>query len=397
MNNKIRGFFTGAIIALAVIPSYCGDWTFAAEPAAAVPEAPEPKAPAVESRGVWVDKSDLYKGKEYLLSALDSLKNANFNTLYLPVWHKGWVTYPGSAYAPIDPDIEKIDPQMLSWLINEAHKRGLMAQAWTEYGFGTYYTPDAAADPSRGAILDKNPELTAVDSDGNPYEHIKEWGYFYYLCPVNPASQEILMALFSEIVAKFPFDALNLDRIRFPNEKFCFCEYCKKQFLADTGYALTPDIFSDQQRLAAFRSWRKARVTDFVAKLREKIKAARPGMPMTAAVWYDSELDNKGQDWPAWIKNGYLDFALPMIYWPNNYATIYASTALVKDKKRMAVGISADACTKEELNRQVQYIRLMNLSGTAFWSLNPLLKITDYLRGTVFQEPALPYAGIKKK
>ena len=384
------------MMATAIMPASCEDWTFAAETANVIlSEVPAVKGMAVESRGVWVDKSDLYKGKDYILSALDSLKNANFNTLYLPVWYKGRVSYPGSAYAPIDPDIETIDPQLLSWLIAEAHQRGFMVQAWTEYGFGTYHTPDAATDPSRGAILDKNPELTALDKDGLPYEHIEEWGYFYHLCPVNPASHQILIALFTEIVTKLPFDALNLDRIRFPNENFCFCEYCKKKFLEDTGYALTPDIFSDPQRLAAFRRWRKVQVTDFMAKLRQKIKAARPGMPITAAVWYDSELENKGQDWPSWIKKGYLDLALPMIYWPGNDATINSSTALVKDTKKMAVGISADACAKEELKRQVEYIRSKKLSGAAFWYLSPLLKMTDYLRDTVFQEPALPYAGKK--
>ncbi|MCX5785880.1 MAG: family 10 glycosylhydrolase [Elusimicrobia bacterium] len=396
MDRKLF-FSTVLTLALAAAPAGCEEWIYTAGAAGILPpEISAAKKMAVESRGVWVDKSDLYKGMNFMLSALDSLKNANFNTIYLPVWYKGRVAYPGSAYAPIDPDIEKIDPRMLARLIAAAHERGFMVQAWTEYGFGAYHTTDAAADPSRGAILDKNPELTALDKDGLPYEHIKEWGYFYHLCPANPASHKILAALFTEIVAKLPFDALNLDRIRFPNENFCFCEYCKKKFLEDTGYRLTPDIFSDPQRLAAFRRWRKIQVTDFMAKLREMVKAARPGMPVTAAVWYDSELENKGQDWPAWIKKGYLDLALPMIYWPGNDATINSSAALVKDKKKMAVGISAEICTREELKRQVEYIRSKKLSGAAFWYLSPLLGMTDYLRDTVFQEPALPYAGEKE-
>ncbi len=367
------------------------------ETAAAIP--PDVQLPAAlaltESRGVWVDKSDLYKGKEYLLAALDQLKAANLNTLYLPIWHKGWVTYPGSAYAPADPDMAKVDVKLMSWLIDEAHKRGFMVQAWTEYGFGTYHTPNALTDPSRGAILDKRPELTSVDKDGRPYEHIPEWGYFYSMCPVNQASQDIVIALFTEALKVLPFDALNLDRMRFANANFCFCDHCKKKFREDTGYELDSSIFDDPERLASWRAWRKAQVTAFVGRLRAAVKDARPGMPVTAAVWYDTELDNMGQDWPAWLRKGYLDFAVPMVYWSGNDATVDGSAGLAPARGKVGVGISAADCPKEEVARQVRHARAKKMGGVAFWYLNPLLGMADYLKAEVFPTPAQPYAGTR--
>jgi uncharacterized lipoprotein YddW (UPF0748 family) len=272
-----------------------------------------------------------------------------------------------------------------------------MVQAWTEYGFGTYHTADAASDHSRGVILDKDPGLTAIDKDGKPYEKIADWGYFYHMCPANPVSHGILSDLMVEIVTKLPFDALNLDRVRFPEDTFCFCEHCRKQFLADTGYKLDPSIYSDGVRLAAWRKWRKARVTDFMALLKKKLAAARPGMPVTSAVWYDSELDKKGQDWPEWMRKGYLDFAVPMIYWKDNDVTVDGTAALAPAGTKMAVGISAEDCGKEEVRRQVEHARAKGLGGAAFWFLGPLLDMTDYLHATVFQEPALPRAGVERK
>jgi len=401
--SRKTSFVFGWIFCLAAGPLMGGTavdaLAAAAGPARARDAAPEPQMaaqPAVESRGVWVDKSDLYRGKEYLTAALDKLKEMNLNTLYLPVWHKGYVTYQGSAYVPLDPDLAKVDPALLSWLVAEAHKRGFMVQAWTEYGFGTFYTPDPSSSPSRGAILDRHPELTAIDDEGNPYEHIPEWGYFYHMCPANPASHEILADLLAEAVTALPFDALNLDRIRFPGEHFCFCPYCKAKFKEDTGYELDPSIFSDPGRMAAWVKWRKARVTDFMALLSAKIRAARPGVPITSAVWYNSELDNKGQDWPTWMRKGYLDFAVPMIYWAGNDDTVNGTVSLAPSARRTAVGISAADCTKEEVARQVRYARSKRTGGVAFWYLNPLLGMADYLED-LFPSPALPYAGAAQK
>jgi uncharacterized lipoprotein YddW (UPF0748 family) len=63
----------------------------------------------VETRGVWIDKSDVYKGKESLLAMFDNLTASHFNLVCLPVLHRGEVLYPKSKYLPQDKKAAALD------------------------------------------------------------------------------------------------------------------------------------------------------------------------------------------------------------------------------------------------------------------------------------------------
>lgn len=338
--------------------------------------------PSAEVRGVWVDKGDLYKGREWMVSMLDKLSSAGFNTVCLPLFYKGYVSYPGSKYVPQDPKLTA-DPDIIPFLIQEIHKRGMTAQAWTEYGFGTHHTKDIT-EKTHGAILDAHPELTAIDANGLPYEQIKEWGYFYGMCPSNPKSHEILGNIFLEAMSKMPFDALNLDRMRYANTKFCFCPYCREHFAKDTGYALPEKGLPDGTVLKAFMDWRKTQVSKFVAALAPQVRKMRPNVKITAAVWYAGELDNMGQDWPLWLSNGFIDLAMPMIYWPGNDGVVQATLNLSGDPSKVAVGISSEDCNAKEVARQITFARNAGAGGVMIWFLSPLEGQIAELSSTVF-------------
>jgi uncharacterized lipoprotein YddW (UPF0748 family) len=348
-----------------------------------------------ETRGIWVDKSDVYKGKEYLSDKFKALKAANFNMVCLPTMHKGYVAYPKSAYLPLDPGIQKIDENMLAWIINEAHKHGLFVEAWPEYGFYCYHTMNATTDTSRGVLLDKNPELAAVDIKGTPYLHNKKWGDFYSLCPANPESHKILTGLFVEMISRYQFDGINTDRIRFHTKDFCFCAYCKEHFQKDTGKALTSEFLKSDDGLALFYSWRKKQLNAFMARLAKKLRSVRPDIVITADVWPpdDNQINEKGQDWGTWLKQGNIDVAIPMMYWKNIEKTVDGCLKLSADPKRIVCGISAEVNNSRELVKQIELCREKGAGGVVIWYLGKTLDDLDLLKKTVFAKPAMPGYG----
>ncbi|MDI6783926.1 MAG: family 10 glycosylhydrolase [bacterium] len=344
----------------------------------------------IETRGVWIDKSDVYKGKESVIAMFDK-PAANFNTVYLPVLHRGYVIYPNSKYLPQDAKASEVDKDILPWMIEAAHQRGLLAESWPEFGFYAYHTKDASKDTSRGVILDKYPELTAIDVNGQPYLHNQDWGDFYSFCPSNPKSHRIMINLLCEPITRYQFDGLNLDRIRYPTKEFCFCAYCKKYFQKETGFALTKANLDNQHDRKAFYTWRKERLNKFMKKLSAKVRKLRPEMLITADVWIPEEINAKGQDWSHWLKKGYIDIAIPMMYWENIEPGLNDSLKISSDSRRILAGISAETNSSEQLVNQIELARQKNCGGVVIWYLGKLDDDLEYLRTAVFQTQSKPF------
>src|SRR5207245_5384748 len=106
-------------------------------------------------------------------------------------------------------------------------------------------------------------------------------GDFYSLCAANPKSHEILGQLMVEIVTKYPVDGLHLDRIRFPEADFCFCDYCREHFKADTGVELKVLANgSDEHR--KWMEWRRQQTLAAVKHFEKVVNAAKRGWPIRA-------------------------------------------------------------------------------------------------------------------
>lgn len=330
--------------------------------------------PVLESRGVWLEKAEMIEGKEALAARLDRLQEAGFNSVYVAMQVRGCVMYPGSAVLPLWEGAATAESDLISWLVEEIHRRGMKAEAWTEFGFYTYHTPDATKDPSRGAVLAMNPGLVARDSEGKNYLHNEQWGDFYSLCPSNPKSQEVLSNLYLEMMERFGFDGLNLDRIRYPTDDFCYCSYCREHFERDTGIQLSKFAANSAEQ-KAFEQWRKDNLTSFMACLSRKLRSRIPGVRITSAVVPPETIDEKGQDWLTWIRKGYLDAAMPMLYSHD----IRESVAMIKDrvgeKARIFYGLDAGQGI-DVLNAQIDYLRRSGAHGVTIWyskSVDPLL------------------------
>jgi uncharacterized lipoprotein YddW (UPF0748 family) len=343
---------------------------------------------------VWLTKNEMLESREALLARLDRLRDAGFNSVYVDTQLRGYVMYPGSKILPQWEEMRRHDAEILSWLVPAIRERGMRAEAWTEYGFYAYWTRDAAVDPSRGPLLDQYPELTAVDSRGNLYLHNEQWGDYYSVCPANPKSHGVMIDLYLEMLDRFAFDGLNLDRIRFPTGDYCYCDYCRSAFEKDTGMAL--EAFSPGSEGAAlFDRWRKKQTQAFVDRLAARVHEKFPGREITAAVVPPYMIDEKGQSWPGWLESGSLDAAMPMLYEKDISGMVEWIRENTEPGTPIYYGLDASKGA-EVIAGQIRELREASAPGFTIWeagSVDPLLPI---FRETLFAVPAASPLGQPK-
>lgn len=341
----------------------------------------------VEERGVWLNRSELFAPKEELIAFLDSLKEANFTSVYINTYFRGTVIYPDSKYLPQFGEVS--EPDILTWLIPEVKKRGMRAEAWLEYGFYAFHTKDATQTTDRGAFLTKHPELTAIASDGASYIHNKEWGDFFSLCPANPLSHKLLTDLFIEVAQRYPFDGLNLDRIRFPNEKFCYCAYCREHFKKDTGVELKPSQ-EGAPEFQKFVAWREEQLTVFMKNLSPAIRAVRPGITISLASLPPDMKESHAQCWDRWLKDGYVDAAMPMLYGDAGFKKrIEIISRYPRWNERIFPGLDASGLSPQKVLEQMEFSRQQGAKGFAFWYSGKLSDDLPLLREKAFAQPAV--------
>jgi uncharacterized lipoprotein YddW (UPF0748 family) len=298
---------------------------------------------------------------------------------------RGAVIYPGSAILPQYEPVRTSDPEILPWLLEAIRSRGMRSEAWTEFGFYAYWTPDATKDSSKGAILDKHPELAALDREGKPLIHNPQWGDFYALCPANPKSQDILLDLYLETLGKYPFDGLHLDRVRFPDESFCHCGYCREHFEKDTGVALkiaaAADVSDAQKK--TLDQWRKQQTCAFVERVSKAVRERFPNRQVTSAVVPPYMIDAKGQDWPVWVERHWVDSVSVMLYAED------ITEALARIRERLPAdapvyaGLDA-AGGADRLIKQIEQARRDRFPGVTVWYSGIVDPVLDKLHAEVF-------------
>ncbi|MCX7626182.1 MAG: family 10 glycosylhydrolase, partial [Candidatus Sumerlaeaceae bacterium] len=248
--------------------------------------------PEIEFRGIWLPGRDILVSTDSLMRKLDNLARANFNAVFPDAYFRGYVIYPNSKYLPQLPEAKSTDP--LAVIVQEAHRRGLQVHAWLEYGFYAYHTPDATKNASMGPWLDAHPELLSVNAKGERYIHNPAWGDFYSMCPSNPRCHELIANIAAEILERYPVEGINLDRIRYAGETYCYCNYCKEHFKKDTGIDLVAFAKGSQEE-KRFLEWKRAQLVKAVETIRKRVKGVRPNVILTSYVVPPAEKDNKAQ------------------------------------------------------------------------------------------------------
>ncbi len=138
-----------------------------------------------------------------------------------------------------------------------------------------------------------------------------------WLCPLHPENRAALRALFSDLVRR-GVAGIHLDYIRYPARAGCYCPRHRAAFETHLGRSVAAwpaDVLPGGLHAAAFEQVRTADLTAFVAAAARELRALNPALRLSAAVYpTPAAAAENGQDWPAWLRAGALDFACPMLY-----------------------------------------------------------------------------------
>lgn len=386
-------------------------------PSSSLPEdMPLFEAPKREMRGVWIatvanidwptSGNDSFQKQQHdFIQILDFYHQRNFNAVFVQIRAAGDAFYP-SSLAPWSKFLTgkegqaprtSLDP--LQWMIQAAHERGMEFHAWL--------------NPYRAAFNLNTDEL----SPSHDYFRHPDWMIAYgskrYYNPGLPAVQDHIAKIVREIITKYEVDGIHFDDYFYP-------------------YKIKGQDFDDQQAYRLYGNglsladWRRQNVNQLIQKTHQVIQEEKPWLSFGVSpfgVWRNASQDPNGSDTQAgqtnyddlyadplvWIKNGWVDYLAPQVYWSMDYGPASYRTLLhwwAKHASQVPIYIGngsykvrddSDEAWKStfELPNQVAYARTVpGVEGNVFFRARSLMgnnrDVANLLLQNVYAQPALP-------
>lgn len=323
-------------------------------------ESVKPKTPSTTLRGAWCHNAAGPAGQDWA-SAVSQLKRSGFNTLFANHQWAGVAYYP-SEILPVS-RLVTTQGDLLQQCLDACRKEGISLHLWSVLWVLDNAPDECVADMEKSGRLIK-------DRNGKTVR---------WLCPANPLNIDLAVNAAVEVVRKYAVDGFHLDYIRYPDGDSCYCTNCATRFRKATGRASArwpQDVISGADH-AAFTAWRRDQITVTVSRIRQALKAVRPSIQVSAAVWgnWPGVRDSIGQDWAAWCRNGLLDFVCPMNYVPSAAEAVKLFTGQLSAIPRgfpIYPGISPTSCNlpPEETVRQVDALREAGAKGFVLFELD---------------------------
>ena len=251
----------------------------------------------------------------------------------------------------------------LSRIITLAHARHIQIHAWL---YALNAEPFADSIPSlrmQGRLM--------KDAGGTTLP---------WLCPLHPDNEKLLFATLGTL-AQLGVDGLHLDYIRYPGRNGCFCPLHQTAFEKHVGRSIPnwpADVLPGGPLARDYDDFLRTQLTTFVARISQQLRAAHPGIRLSAAVYPTpaSAADN-AQDWPAWIRDNHLDFVSPMLYTADagQFASMLdLALAAAPSPSRIlpGIGTGADESQLDALStaRQILVSRQKKTAGFALFQLD---------------------------
>lgn len=256
--------------------------------------------------------SELKAEADYIINRS---KDIGFNAIILQVRPASDSIYPSNIFpwseyitgtqgaAPAD----GFDP--LAYWIEKSHEAGLELHAW----INPYRVTHSASKITSVEQLSANHPARQIS------HCVKTYGNALYFDPGRQEAQKLIVDGIMEIVNRYDVDGIHLDDYFYP----------ASNFEDDDTFALYDGSLSKDD-------WRRENVNNLVRTLQQSIKAAKPQIRFGIspfAIWQNKDSsplgsDTKGYeaykssycDTRLWVKEGYVDYICPQIYWAIGYA-----------------------------------------------------------------------------
>lgn len=177
-----------------------------------------------------------------------------------------------------------LDP--LDHLIHFGAAVGVRIHAWGNVFF-VWSDTDGALPSSPAHLVNRHPAWLLRPGGVRYLDPVggTDWEGVY-TDPASSAAREHTLAVFTDIVSRYPVEGFHYDYVRYPQ----------------VTYATGPEDH--------------AHVTALVREGAERLRRARPGIVISAAVFPDPSVarDRVLQRWPEWAAEGLVDLLCPMAY-----------------------------------------------------------------------------------
>ncbi|CCF14904.1 uncharacterised BCR, COG1649 family protein [Brevibacillus laterosporus GI-9] len=289
---------------------------------------PNPGVPTTTERslrGVWVSTvynldwpsaasySNMDKQQQEYIQLLDSIQGMGLNTVFVQVRPSADAFYPSSLvpWSKYLTGTQGKNPgyDPLAFMIEETHKRGMEFHAWF--------------NPFR-ANVDANTDQLAANHVAKLHpEWIINAKNKLYINPGIPEARQQIIKEIMEVVNRYQIDGVHLDDYFYPSD----------------------GVFPDDATFKAYNfnsfatkaEWRRDNINQFVRQLGEAIHSAKPQVQYGISpfgVWRNKSMDSTGSDTKAgvtaydnmhadvrtWIKQGWIDYVMPQIYWSFSFS-----------------------------------------------------------------------------
>lgn len=281
-----------------------------------------------EFRGVWVSAltSDITgyvtqsAYKKQMIEVLKNMEKYNLNTLIFHVRIMNDAFYESkynswSTYYNTDPDWD-----MLPWLIEECHKRGIEFHAWMN--------PYRVTSSVSASLTEIASRFKATNAASNPANLLKGSSCII-LNPGEPVVRKFLINTCMELVENYDIDAIHFDDYFYAagiDDSDTVRKYNTNNLSIDNFRRLQVDLFIEElhNQLTNYNNSTGKRVQLGIAPTGvyrngngtvtydEYGNAITNGSRTSAYAHYGSPLY---ADTVKWINNGWIDYILPQTYW----------------------------------------------------------------------------------
>ncbi len=302
------------------------------------------------------------KQKQEFISLIDTLKSAGMNSVIVQVRPKSDALYKSNInpWSEFLTGTQGKDPgyDPLQFMIEETHKRGMEFHAW--------FNPYRLTTAKEGTDLNKL-------SPDNPARKNPSWvvsdGTNLFYDPGNPAVRKYLVDTVNEVVRNYDIDGVHFDDY-----------FYKGSFNDDNSYKLYGNGMKKDD-------WRRNNVNILVKEVHQNIKSIKANVEFGIspfAIWKNKKNDPNGSntngkesyysdyaDSIAWVKNGWIDYIAPQVYWEighplADYATLveWWSKQVSGTNVKLYIGqgvsnqkVARQITTQVNLNRQYKEIK----------------------------------------
>ncbi|GIP37731.1 hypothetical protein J31TS4_10110 [Paenibacillus sp. J31TS4] len=375
-------------------------------------ELPSPKR---ELRAAWIASvenidwpkkgvTDPSQQRSDFIKLLDDLKGMGMNAVVVQIKPTADAFYP-SKYGPWSQwltGVQGKDPgyDPLAFMIEEAHKRNLEFHGWF--------------NPYRISMNDKFDQLVADHPARQHPDWVVTYGGKIYYNPGVPEAQRFIVDGVMEVVNRYDIDGVHFDDYFYPYP------------VAGADF---PDDAQYRQYGAGFKNkgdWRRHNVNTFIEELSREIKQAKSYVQFGISpfgIWRNKADDPTGSDTNglrnyddlfadtrAWIRQGWIDYITPQLYWNFGYSpaayeklvdwwireTSGTQVQLYIGQAPYRIGSGTDPAwnSPDEMPNQLTFNRnFPGVKGSTFFSAKDLLSnplgFADKLKTSLYAAPAL--------